>query len=195
MTTVPTTDGTAAATDRTTDAPWRGLRDAIRTMLDDHGYSVESRCDGQDLRFHAVTEDERRWRMQILIDERHPVARLYVYLDLEYAQPMRDWVLELACRVNSLLAIGAFDFDWETGQIAFRHGRDFTGQTIDAAHAAQLLKVAVVALRLFTRAYDYHTVSGVSPAGALDAARGAEDLADDGVSTEAGRRVLVRLVK
>jgi hypothetical protein len=195
MTTRPTKKGTVAVAERPNDAPWRGLRNAIRTMLDGHGYSVESLRDGQDLRFHAVTEDERRWRTQILIDERHPVARLYVYLDLEYAAARRGWVLELVCRVNSLLAIGAFDFDWETGQVAFRHGRDFTGQAMDAAHVDQLLKVAVVALRFFTRAYGYHTIEDVSPVGALDAARVAEDLADDGVSSEAGRRTLVRLVK
>jgi len=107
----------------------------------------------------------------------------------------RDWVLELVCRVNSLLAIGAFDFDWDTGEVAFRHGRDFTGQTIDAAQVTQLLKVAAVALRLFTRALAYASGDDVSPVGALDAARVAEDLAVDGVSSDAGRRALVRLVK
>jgi len=194
MTSSPTNDNTAIS-GRAGEAPWRGLRDAIHNMLADHGYSVDSRCDGFDLRFHAVTDDERRWRTQILIDERHPVARLYVYLDLEYPLPQRDWVLELVCRVNSLLAIGAFDFEWDTGEVAFRHGRDFTAQVIDAAHVAQLLKVAVVALRLFTRAYAYHREPDVSPVGAIDAARVAENLALDGVSSEAGRRALVRLVR
>jgi len=191
----PTNDRTATATDRATDGAWHTLRDAIRTMLAEHGYDVEARQDGLDLRFHAVTDDERRWRSQILLDDHHAVARLYVYLDLECASHPREWVLELVCRVNSLLAIGAFDFDWDTGEVAFRHGRDFTGQLIEPALVAQLLKVAVVALRLFTRALAYATAEDVSPAGALDAARVAENLAENGVSSEAGRRVLVRLVK
>jgi hypothetical protein len=191
----PTNERTAAATERAPDdGSWRRLQDAIRTMLAEHGYEVEARSDGLDLRFHAVTDDGRRWRTQILLDEHHAVARLYVYLDLESA-PERDFVLELVCRVNSLLAIGAFDFDWESGAVAFRHGRDFTGQTVDAAQVAQLLKVAVVALRLFTRALAYSSGDDVTVVGALDAARVAEHLADNGVSSDAGRRTLVRLVK
>ncbi|GEM_PF-6660091 len=195
MTTGSTNERTASAPEAATPASWRGLRDAMLAMLADHGYAVDARCDGQDLRFHAVTSDERRWRTQVLIDERHPVARLYVYLDLNYPAHQRLWVLELVCRINTLLAIGAFDFEWDSGAVTFRHGRDFTGQSIDGAHAAQLLKVAVVALRLFTRAYAYRSTSDVTPAGAIDAARVAEDLADDGVSSNAGRRALVRLLK
>jgi hypothetical protein len=195
MTISPTNERATAATDRANDGSSGRLREAIRIMLSEHGYDVESRLDGLDLRFDAVTDDERRWRTQILLDEQHAVARLYVYLDLEGAALRREWVLELVCRVNSLLAIGAFDFDWETGEVAFRHGRDFTGQLIDSAQVAQLLKVAVVALRLFTRAMAYASVEDVSPLGALDAARVAEDLAVDGVSSDAGRRALVRLVK
>jgi hypothetical protein len=195
MTMSPTNERTATATDRVNDGSWHRLRDAIHTMLAEHGYEVESRREGLDLRFHAVTDDERRWRTQILLDDHHAVARLFVYLDLDCAPAQREWILELVCRVNSLLAIGAFDFDWDTGSIAFRHGRDFTGQLIDAAQVAQLLKVAVVALRLFTRALAYAATEDVSVSGALDAARVAEDLAENGVSSEAGRRALVRLVK
>jgi hypothetical protein len=191
----PTNERTATATDRGTDGSWRRLRDAIHAMLAEHGYEVDARHEGLDLRFEAVTPDERRWRSQILLDDHHAVARLYVYLDLEVDPPPREWVLELVCRVNSLLAIGAFDFDWETGEVAFRHGRDFTGQLIEPAQVAQLLKVAVVALRLFTRALAYAARGDVSPVGAVDAARVAEDLAENGVSSDAGRRVLVRLVK
>ena len=130
MTISPTNERATAATDRANDGSLGRLREAIRIMLSEHGYDVESRLDGLDLRFHAVTDDERRWRTQILLDEQHAVARLYVYLDLECAALRREWVLELVCRVNSLLAIGAFDFDWDTGEVAFRHGRDFTGQLI-----------------------------------------------------------------
>ena len=191
----PTNERKASPTDRATDGSWHGLRDAICAMLAEHGYDVERRRDGLDLRFHAVTDDSRRWRTQILLDEKHAVARLYVYLDLEGVVHGREWLLELVCRVNSLLAIGAFDFDWDSGEVAFRHGRDFTGQSIDSVQVAQLLKVASVALRLFTRALAYGSVEDVSPVGALDAARVAEDLAVDGVSSDAGRRALVRLVK
>jgi hypothetical protein len=195
MTMSPTNERKAAVPERPLDGSWHRLRDAICAVLAEHGYDVEQRRDGLDLRFHAVTDDGRRWRSQILLDEQHAVARLYVYLDLAQISLRRQWVLELVCRVNSLLAIGAFDFDWDTGEVAFRHGRDFTGQAIDSAQVAQLLKVAVVALRLFTRALAYTTADDVSPSGALDAARVAEDLAVDGVSSDAGRRALVRLVK
>ena len=194
MTAGPTNDRQVAG-DRHAASHSDVLRDAVLAMLAEHGYTVDVRMDGQDLRFTAVTDDERHWRTQVLIDERHPVARLYVYLDLEYPHAVRDWVLELTCRVNSLLAIGAFDFDWESGAVTFRHGRDFTGQTVDAVQVTRLLKVAVVALRLFCRAYAYHATPDITPAGALDAARVAEDLADDGVSSEEGRRALIRLVK
>ena len=196
MTMSPTNERKAAPPERASDGSWHTLRDAICAVLAEHGYDVERRRDGLDLRFHAVTDDERRWRTQILLDEHHAVARLYIYLDLDgIAAVRRDWILELVCRVNSLLAIGAFDFDWETGEVAFRHGRDFTGQAIDSGQVAQLLKVAAVALRLFTRALAYASDADVSPLGALDAARVAEDLAVDGVSSDAGRRALVRLVK
>jgi|SRR5579862_4624519 len=192
----PTNDRSATASDRTgADGSWHRLRDAICTMLSEHGYEVESRHDGLDLRFFAVTEDERRWRTQILLDEHHAVARLYVYLDIDLTTVQRDWILELVCRVNTLLAIGAFDFDWDTGAVSFRHGRDFTGQPVDAAQVAQLLKVAVVALRLFTRAIAYAGSGDTSVVGAIDAARVTEDLAENGVSSDAGRRALVRLVK
>ena len=195
MTMSPTNERKPAVPERAPDGSWHRLRDAICAVLAEHGYDVERRHDGLDLRFHAVTDDGRRWRTQVLLDEQHAVARLFVYLDLDPLTVRRDWVLELVCRVNSLLAIGAFDFDWDTGEVAFRHGRDFTGQTIDAAQVTQLLKVAAVALRLFTRALAYASGDDVSPVGALDAARVAEDLAVDGVSSDAGRRALVRLVK
>lgn len=195
MTVGPTNESAAKAAERPPDGSWRSLRDAIHTMLREHGYAVESRRDGLDLRFEAVTGDGRHWRTQILLDDQHAVARLFVYLDLDRAVLPREWLIELVCRVNSLLAIGAFDFDWDTSEVAFRHGRDFTGQSIDSAQVAQLLKVAVVALRLFSRALAYATEGDVSPLGALDAARVAEDLAVNGVSSEAGRRALVRLVK
>lgn len=174
---------------------WQALRDVLLSVLTEHGYSVEARRSGQDLRFYAVTDDGHRWRTQILIDERHPVARLFLYLDLDYPARRRDWVLELACRVNALLAIGAFEFDWDTGSVMFRHGLDFTGQPVDGAGAARLLKVAVIALRVFTRAFAYQASGDVTPVAALDAARVAEDLADDGVASPGGRRALVRLVK
>ena len=129
MTISPTNERETAATDRANDGSWiSSVRRFVSCSLSMATMS-SSRLDGLDLRFHAVTDDERRWRTQILLDEQHAVARLYVYLDLEGAALRREWVLELVCRVNSLLAIGAFDFDWETGEVAFRHGRDFTGQT------------------------------------------------------------------
>ena len=195
MTMSPTNERKTAGPERAPDVSWHRIRDAICVVLAEHGYNVERRDDELDLRFHAVTDDGRRWRTQILLDERHAVARLFVYLDLDPLTVRRDWVLELVCRVNSLLAIGGFDFDWDNGEVAFRHGRDFTDQTIDSVQVAQLLKVAVVALRLFTRALAYSSGDEVSPLGALDAARVAENLAVDGVSSDAGRRALVRLVK
>jgi hypothetical protein len=195
MTAGPTNDRHALGSERVSPSQSGVLRDALLAMLAEHGYTVDVRLDGQDLRFTAVTDDGREWRTQVLVDERHPVARLYLYLDLEYPHEYREWVLELTCRVNSLLAIGGFDFDWDSGAVTFRHGRDFTGQTIDAVHVTRLLKVAVVALRLLSRAYAYHATPDITPAGALDAARVAEDLADDGVSSDEGRRALIRLVK
>jgi hypothetical protein len=170
------------------------IRGAFEAALRALNYSYEAPRGPSDLRFEIGTPDGSTYRAQLLIDEAHHVTQYYVHLDLTYPPAKRVWVVELVMRINSELVIGGFEFDWDSGSIAFKVGLHFRTELVATDDASGILGLAAFPLSLFKRAYARRNGRNVSPKAAIEAARVLEGIAQSPALSNAGRRAMLHLV-
>jgi hypothetical protein len=109
------------------------------------------------------------WALWISTDE--PTERCVVYSTAEFVVPAerRREMLELCSRINITLAIGNFELDVDTGQVAFRTGIDVEGDRLSEALLAQLVAANVEAFDAFLPALRAVALDGLTATSALAA--------------------------
>lgn len=109
------------------------------------------------------------WVLWISTDE--ATERCVVYSTAEFAVPAgrRGEMLELCSRINVTLAVGNFELDVDSGQVAFRTGIDVEGDRLSEALINQLVAANIEAFDAYLPAVRAVALEGRAVTSALAA--------------------------
>ena len=109
------------------------------------------------------------WMLHVSTDEDSERCTVYSVGPFTVDAPRRAAVMELFNRINFQLEIGNYDFDLDSGDLAFRTSIDVEGDRLSAALVAQLVAANVAAFDTYLPALEAVAQSDAEPVAALAA--------------------------
>jgi hypothetical protein len=142
--------------------------DAVQQLLAAENMRFEVAQGATALRFGFRTE-KHSWTCVVEVREQQDFLIFASMLPEAVAEAQRPAVAELLTRINSGLAVGGFEMDWDAGAVRFRTSVDLEGTEPGAPLMRQLLRANLSTTARFYQPILEVAASEKSPVEALAA--------------------------
>ena len=139
---------------------------AVVTSLQERGVTFDLDEESTSVRF-LVHLPRAAYRILLFVDEERELAVCHVYFPVKAPMELRMLACETISRANFGLMIGAFEMDFQDGEIRFRTGVDVEGGTLAPTMADSLVKVGLAMCERYYEAFMHVFFSGGSPEDAI----------------------------